>query len=245
MSNVQVVSSNPLIPAPTCTTLNSTLSCPFGNLAAGQVVPQFRVFFDTTQTGTVAFNTTTYYAEGEGPNANKRNSSVVPDPVPSVFVGAVNADTAATLVPPRGGGSVVFKTLESDKWSTKVDVPTSSAAYALGFISEVPNTAACNNFYECFDSKLDIKRTDGSAFDPYLTITLHMRAENVKPGTLVGSLVLMYAANDNDFAQVYPCTPFVGYPCILGAPIVTKVPGKGNSFTFNVVSPFNGSYRLP
>jgi hypothetical protein len=245
---VLVVSVDPTIAPPSCPVSGTTLTCSLGKLAAGEFIPTFRIFFEVpAKAGAVKFTTTTFYAEGEGPNAIKNNSSIVVEPV--VTVGPVDIDDAATLVPPRANGNVVFNTDTADKFSTKVDVPTSAGAYAVGSIKEVPNTVLCSNFIECFDSELDIKRVDGSAFQPFLTITLTVLAENVKPGTQVGSLIVLYKAdNASDFVPINPCaslnTP-ESTPCINGNPIVTKVPGKGNNFTFNIISWFNGSYRLP
>jgi hypothetical protein len=245
---VLVVSVDPTIAPPSCPVSGGTLTCSFGKLAAGEFAPTFRIFFEVpAKAGAVKFTTTTFYAEGEGPNAIKNNSSIVLEPV--VTVGAVDVDEAATLVPPRAGGNVVFNTDTTDKFSTKVNVPSSADSYALGSIKEVPNTFLCNNFIECFDSELDIKRVDGQAFQPHLSIALTALAENVRPGTQVGSLILLYKAdNATDFAPVNPCQvtdTAESAPCINGAPIVTKVPGKGNNFTFNVISPFNGSFRFP
>jgi hypothetical protein len=243
-----VVSGSPGVPAPSCPVSGDVLTCSFGNLSAGQVVPTFRIFFEVPSTaGTVKFVTTTYYAEGEGPNAIRNNSSIVRDP--EVVVGPLDPDDASTVVPPRAGGNVTFRTDGTDKFSTVVNVPTSSAAYALGVITETPNTVVCNNFIECFDSTLDVKRADGAAFEPYLSIALTVLAENVKPGTQLGSLVLYYKADSAvGFEPVNPClvaNTAEAKPCLNGPVVVTKVPGKGNNLTFNVISLFNGTYRLP
>jgi uncharacterized repeat protein (TIGR01451 family) len=241
-----------------CRRTGNVLDCAIGQLKAGQSYKAFRIFFQVPSVaGTVVLGGTTYYAEGQGPNANPTtNSSPKWGPI-EVDVKAVNNDTAAALVAPKARAKVTFGTSKTDLFSTEVEVPTSPNAYAPASIAErladpvsFPSESNCDNFVACYVSKLDIKRTDGTPFEPALTVTLRMQAANAKNGTQIQGVVVLYSANDTDtYAPVGPCqakgVAFDDRPCIDEA-FQEKVKGsvKGD-LVWKILSKWNGSYRLP
>ena len=241
-----------------CRRTGNLLDCAIGQLRAGQSYKAFRIFFQVPSVvGTVILDGRTYYAEGEGPNANPTtNSSPAWGPI-EVDVEAVNNNTAAALVAPKAKAKVTFGTSKTDLFSTEVDVPTSANAYAPASIAErpadpvsFPSESNCDHFIACYVSKLNIKRTDGTPFEPALTITLRMQAANAKNGTQVQGVVVLYSANDTDtYVPVGACqakgVPFDDRPCINEA-FQEKAKGSAKGdLVWKILSKWNGSYRLP
>jgi hypothetical protein len=245
-----------------------SISCPIGQLRAGQTFPTFAVFFkapakDTvtpTISDSVAFSGTTYYAEGTGgvPQSTPQNSTV-PWTTASVTLGTTNPTVVKSGVQKTGGtlftgdGAVATAT---DPWTTTVVVPTGftapdGATYTSAEINETEGLPTCaGDLLTCNISQLTIPGTFAK-----LVITLRRDVSTIAKSAKISSAIVYYKKDATTAEiQVQPCTapvfpalPQPGNPCINSRTEYTKktapTPDWIGDWGFEIFALDNGGYR--
>ena len=154
---------------------------------------------------------------------------------------------------PSETADFIIGTVKGDGFSTTVKVPR-VAERTTSEIVEAEFAEACTNFETCWTSTVTIPATFA---DPYLRITLHQDATNIKQGTQIGSVVIFY--RKDEFSPEVPVdqcedpnTPTSApIPCIAKAthyksksiPNWTK--DLDGDMVWELLNTVNGSYRLP
>src|SRR5262249_7009016 len=147
----------------------------------------------------------------------------------------------------------------SNKLAVVVGVPGASA-YSKGLIERNDDGVACTNyFYYCYKADLSVTSTTTTTptdFSPaYLTITLREDASNIKSGTKIGSVPIVYVDASNVAHTLSDCasptTPRSdGIPCIAKRTYYknSSVPGwtadLDGDFEWIILNTVNGSYKL-
>jgi len=249
--------------APACQPDGLTVRCEFGQLRPDQS-REFTIVYkapaqDTdpaTGDNLVSFTGLTLFSEGTGGPKSKPVNSSAQD-TGQVTVSPSSATAVSSVVPAKIGDFVFFTTPET--FDTRVTVPSVASAKAASIV-EAPFEEGddCNNFVTCYQSTVSI----AGSFSPFLTIVLHQDAANIKSGTQIGSVQVMYDPDNDGPALAVPVgfcagpnTPLggaqAGTPCIATAVHYKSrsVPGWTSSLdgdmVWTLINLSNGSYRLP
>jgi hypothetical protein len=246
-----------------CTTEGLAVRCALGQMRPGDVRTFTIVYKSPAQdadpaTGdnTITFEGLTLFSEGTGGPKSKPVNSSAGDTAQVAVSQA--SDVSVSSVVPAGAGNFSLFTLP-EVFDTRVTVPPQAAAKAASIV-EAPFATGddCNNFTTCYQSTVTIPGT----FSPYLTIVLHQDASNIKSGTQIGSVQVMYDPDSDGPAPAVPVglcasptTPLTGAqagtPCIASAVHYKNrsVPGWTESLdgdmVWTLINLANGSYRLP
>jgi hypothetical protein len=239
-----------------------TISCPLGQLAAGQAYPPFAVFFKAPVADpagpptpdNVQFSGISYFAEGaNGPNSKPVNSTTTWS-ASSVLLGTSNPVLVKSAVPKFGGtlftgaGGVPSLT---NQFATTVGIPA-APTYTTAVVSiSASGDPNCSDFLTCYQSQLTIPGT----FSPYLSIVLRQDASSIKTGTKIESVTIVYTADDNTQTVVglcaSPTTPRTdGIPCIAQRVYYKNksVPGwttdLNGDFEWTLINIHNGGYKV-
>jgi hypothetical protein len=253
------------------------ITCTVRQFKAGATFPAFSVFYeapakvdlngvgDAPGTDFVRLDIEVTYSEGTSGGNPQPNNSVAVTDGETVTLGTFNPTLVKSAVPTDGGSFFTGQfgvTLDSDRYATKVTLP-SSAKSSRATIEETNwCTAPEQNFFRnCWQTNLTIEEADSasttSIFDPYLTIILRQDANNIVPGTKIESVVLLYSEDGvSNFVPVDDCasptTPRTdGKPCIAQRKHYKNrsVPGwtadLDNDFEWGLINIRNGSIRFP
>lgn len=255
-----------------CTASSSgrVVSCPVGQLKAGEETLPFLLFFAVPSTPAapapspqcssgecLSLTATVFYAEGTGGlyTSVPQNSAQTFPPV-VVALGTGSADKARSAVP-RGGASLATGDgipKPTDPLTTRVVVPSSTTFTTTAEIDEMA-AVGCTNLITCQAADIRIPGT----FAPFLRITLRQDAENLRPGAKLGTLLVEYTPTLADGSPAGPpllvgqCeAPGVpradGHPCIESSRVfrknTTDITALEGDVEWVIISLRNGSYKI-
>jgi hypothetical protein len=245
-------------PAPTAPANAVTIRCPFGKFKSGTSV-SFVLFFNSPVADTISptpagSDLVTFSGRAitaEGFNGGKSwNNSIDPWTAGAVTLGTANPTLIRTAVPRSGGSFFTGKggiALSTDPIATTVALPTLATAFTTATIQEGPAAGNCNVFVTCFGTGLTIPGT----FTPFLTAVVRIDRANIKPYTKIGSVTILYIADDATVHVVGACanatTPRAdGIPCVASSKhyknkyVPGWTPALDGDFEFTFISIGNG-----
>lgn len=163
-----------------------------------------------------------FFAEGSSTSGGADNGAAQASGALSTSVSAPTGNSAAASFPASGGTLATAP----DAFSTKITIPA-TAKSTTASINESPVAfdARCRSFKTCYASDVSIPGfvTDGSAF---LRIDLWMDASNIKKGTKIENVRILYTGKDIHGIQFtdYPVDlcPAADTPLQTGLPCINK-----------------------
>ena len=194
------------------------------------------------------------------PGPSLENPSSATHPCVRVDLGTPN-DLQVKSAAPKTGGTFftgdggIPGLLGGDLFTTTVTVP-SSQFITTATVVEAP-LLTCTNFLTCYSSNIqiiDAATTTPADFSPaHATFVLRMGAENIKNGTHINSVTIMYSNGVNPPEIVGDCasptTPLGnGKPCIAYRIAYKNSykpnPALGGAFEWGIINTTNGVFQF-
>jgi hypothetical protein len=257
-SSAEGASCSVVAAAPTAPANAVTIQCAFGQFSNGASA-SFALFFKAPVQDTISplpagsdlvtFSGRTITAEGSN-GGNSPNNSIDAWTTGAVTLGTNNPTLVKTAVPKSGGSfftGVGGISLSTDPIATTVTLPTLAAAFTTATIQEGPAAGNCNVFVTCFGTRLTIPGT----FTPFLTTVVRLDAANIKSGSKIGSVTIVYTSDDGTVHAVGACasptTPRAdGIPCLASSKYYKNksvpgwTPALDGDYEFTTISIGNG-----
>jgi hypothetical protein len=239
-----------------------TVRCAFGQFRNGASA-SFALFYKAPVQDTISplpagsdlvtFSGRTITAEGFN-GGNSPNNSVDAWTTGAVTLGTSNPTLVKTAVPKSGGSfftGLGGLSLADDPIATTVTLPPLATAFTTATIQESPAAGNCNAFVTCYGTQLTIPGT----FSPFLTTVVRLDSANIKRGTRIESVTIIYVADDATAHVVGPCaSPTTaradGIPCLASSKyyknkkVAGWTPELDGDFEFTFIGTRNGRFNM-